>query len=373
MPRKVYDITTKLARKALPYRLEPYWRRLAPGEYVGYRQSQANPTGTWVARFRDEEGRQRYHALGGFEELHQAEKAAREWIAKYKQSGRVEPLTVALCCKHYVQELRNLGRDKSATDAEGRFGRTVYGTPFGAIKMDVLRADHVKAWRDSFTHLKAKTVNRELSGLRAALNLAFKEGLVTSDLAWRAVKQLKSPPGQSTRRDRWLNADERKALLEAAHPALGAFMRALLLTAARPGEIAACDVRHFDRQAGVLHIPDGKTGSRSIPLSTAMAELCQAQSQDKLPGAPLFTDPDGRRWIRGVWAIWLREARRQSGLGDDVVLYSLRHTAISEMIMAGIDPFSVARMAGTSTAQIDQHYGHLCAERTRSALDQVQL
>lgn len=373
MPRKVHDITTKLSRRALPYRLEPYWRRLAPGEYVGYRQSQANPTGTWVARFRDEDGKQRYHALGGFEELHQAEKAAREWIAKYKQSGSVEPLTVALCCKHYVQELKQQGREAAAKDAESRFNRTVYGTKFGAIKMDALRADHVKAWRDGFTKLKAKSINRELSVLRAAFNLGFAEGLVTSDLAWRAVKQLKTPEGESTRRDRWLTADERKALLDASHPALTAFIRALLLTAARPGEIAACDVRHFDRKAGVLNIPDGKTGSRSIPLSSAMIELCQAQCKDKLPTAPLFTDPDGKRWIRGVWAIWLREARRQSGLGDDVVLYSLRHTAISEMIMQGMDAFSVARMAGTSTAQIDAHYGHLCAERTRSALDKVKL
>ena len=372
MARQHYDIETRLGRRALPYRTEPYWRRLGIGEYVGYRVNR-NPPGTWVARIRDEDGRQRYHALGCFEDYLPAEKAAKDWIASFKSSGHVEPLTVALCCKHYVQELRNLGRDKSATDAEGRFSRTVYGTKFGAIKMDVLRADHVKAWRDSFTHLKAKTVNRELSGLRAALNLAFKEGLVTSDLAWRAVKQLKTPEGESTRRDRWLTADERKALLEASHPALAAFMRALLLTAARPGELAACNVSHFDRKAGVLAIPDGKTGARSIPLSNAMIELCQAQSKDKLPTAPLFTDPDGRRWIRGVWAIWLREARRQSGLGDDVVLYSLRHTAISEMIMQGMDAFTVARMAGTSTAQVDAHYGHLCAERTREALDRVRL
>lgn len=373
MPRKVYDISTKLARRALPYRLEPYWRRLAPGEYVGYRQSQANPYGTWVARFRDEEGRQRYHALGGFEELHQAEKAAKEWIAAAKLSGSVEPLTVALACKHYVSELKQQGKEAAAKDAENRFSRLVYGTAFAKIKMDVLRADHVKQWRDGKTGLKAATVNRDLAALRAAFNMAFKEGLVASDIAWRGVKKIQTPDGESTRRDRWLTADERKALLEAAHPALAAFMRALLLTAARPGELAACNVSHFDRKAGVLHIPSGKTGSRSIPLSNAMLELCQAQSKDKLPNAPLFTDPDGRRWARTVWATWAREARRQAGFGEDVTLYVLRHTAISEMIVSGIDAFTVARMAGTSTSMIDKHYGHLCAERTRSALDKVKL
>jgi integrase len=372
MARQHYDIESRLGRRALPARSEPYWRRLAVGEYIGYRANR-RPPGTWVARIRDEEGRQHYHSLGCFEDYLPAEKAAKEWIAGFKSTGRVEPLTVALCLKHYVSELRQQGRDHAANDAESRFTRTVYGTPFAAIKMDVLRADHVKKWRDGFTGLKAKSVNRELAVLRAAFNMAYKEGLVQSDVAWRGVKQIATPDGESTRRDRWLNADERKALLEACHPALAAFVRALLLTAARPGELAACDVAHFDRKAGVLHIPDGKTGSRSIPLSSAMNELCKDQSKDKLPSAPLFTDPDGKRWNKGIWSIWLREARRQAGFGDDVVMYCLRHTSISEMILNGIDAFTVARMAGTSTAQIDKHYGHLCAERTKSALDKVKL
>lgn len=373
MAKKRYDIETKLARRALPARLEPYWRRLAIGEYVGYRQTASNPQGTWVARYRDEDGKQHYKALGCHEELDQAIKAAREWIDSYKKTGGIEPLTVALACRHYVAELRQQGREQAAKDAESRFNRTIYGTRFGSIRLDQLRADHVKKWRDGFEGLKAKSVNRELSVLRAALNLAYRENLTASDNAWRGVRQLSIPDTEATRRTRWLNAHERQNLLEAAHPALAAFVKALLLTAARPGEIAACNVAHFDRRAGVLHIPTGKTGSRSIPLSQAMIELCSRQATDKLPGAPLFTDPDGKRWHKSVWSIWLREARRRAGMDDSVVMYALRHTAISEMIQGGLDAFTVARMAGTSTAMIDKHYGHIFAERTRAALDSVNL
>lgn len=54
-------------------------------------------------------------------------------------------------------------------------------------------------------------------------------------------------------------------------------------------------------------------------------------------------------------------------------MYSLRHTAISEMIASGIDSFEVARMAGTSTEMIDKHYGHLRHDRMRAKLDAVAI
>jgi site-specific recombinase XerD len=54
-------------------------------------------------------------------------------------------------------------------------------------------------------------------------------------------------------------------------------------------------------------------------------------------------------------------------------MYSLRHAAISEMIIAGVDVFSVARLTGTSSAMIDKHYGHLCGDRMRAKLDAVAM
>ncbi len=38
-----------------------------------------------------------------------------------------------------------------------------------------------------------------------------------------------------------------------------------------------------------------------------------------------------------------------------------------------MDAFIVARMAGTSTAMIDKHYGHLRVDRTRNMFDSVRI
>ena len=52
-----------------------------------------------------------------------------------------------------------------------------------------------------------------------------------------------------------------------------------------------------------------------------------------------------------------------------MVLYTLRHSAISEMIAGGMNAFTVATLTGTSVAMIQAHYGHLFADQVKAALN----
>jgi integrase len=56
-----------------------------------------------------------------------------------------------------------------------------------------------------------------------------------------------------------------------------------------------------------------------------------------------------------------------------VVLYSLRHTAISEMMRAGIDVFTVAKLTGTSVSMIEKNYGHLRHDEVKAKLDKIRM
>lgn len=56
------DLRTPDQRAALPVRREPYWSTLQQGCALGYRHGRNG--GTWVARWRDLEGRKRYSSLG---------------------------------------------------------------------------------------------------------------------------------------------------------------------------------------------------------------------------------------------------------------------------------------------------------------------
>lgn len=365
-----YDITTRLSRRALAVRREPYWHRLEAGGYIGYRRSQRDEHGQWIGRWRDKEtGQQHYHALGFFHDFDPAKQACEKWLKHIKLAGRTEVITVLDAMLHYANSLDTKGKPKTAVDTRTRIKAYIDGKPIAGKALDDLRSLHVKQWRDSLTG-KPATINRTLATLKAGLNLAYKESLVQANSAWNSVDRLEV--GDAWSRDRWLTVEERRRLLDNCNPAIANFVRILLLTAARPGEIASAKAADFDKAAGTLRL-SGKTGQRVIPLSSAAISLCIECAKDKLPKAPLFTDSKGKMWTSNRWGLEFKEGRKAAGFGGDVILYTLRHTAISEMIQSGMDAFSVAKMAGTSTIMIDRHYGHLAASRTRAQLNAVDM
>ena len=54
-------IDTRSARAKLAKRREPYWVVLTQGCAIGYRKGKNG--GSWIARWRGPDGKQRYHAL----------------------------------------------------------------------------------------------------------------------------------------------------------------------------------------------------------------------------------------------------------------------------------------------------------------------
>jgi len=63
----MFDLSKVRERECLPPRREPYWQRLRPGCFVGYRPSLRGGLGTWIARTYDGDARSyKLKALGGF-------------------------------------------------------------------------------------------------------------------------------------------------------------------------------------------------------------------------------------------------------------------------------------------------------------------
>ena len=66
-------IDTRSARVKLTERREPYWTPISAGCAIGYRRGAKG--GTWVARFRGEDGKQHYEALGAADDARDADGA----------------------------------------------------------------------------------------------------------------------------------------------------------------------------------------------------------------------------------------------------------------------------------------------------------
>lgn len=375
------ELDSKSKRQKLAPRREPYWHVFRKGAALGYRVLE-NGNGTWIARWRDDDGKQKYRALGEFREYDDAEKAARQWVDSCTKGISTQPTTVQQSCEQYVAALEAEGRKATASDAKGRFTRLIYGKDLAKVQLEKLRSSSLQTWRndqlatdedDDEEDLRRSkdSANRNLSALKAALNRAFRQHLVASDAAWKTVAPFKKvSKGRSEQS--FLTPAQRKALIDACPADLALLVKALLLLGCRPGELAKMNVSSFNKRTGTVTL-DGKTGPRTVAVSTAAAHFLAEQQKNKLPTAPMLATSYGQRWNKDSWKKIFKEAVKTAKLPESIVLYSLRHTAISEMIQAGMDSFLVAQLTGTSVAMIEKHYGHLRHDAVRQKLDVVNM
>ena len=259
-------IDTKRGREGLAPRREPYWYKLSRDRHLGIRKLSEQSTGTWIARFRDDSGKRQYKSLGECGEtldFDAAKVAAEAWFRDHEHGVRDrvdtgELATVEIACRSYVRALRAEGRPEAAHDAHMRFRRTVYGrnvdAEFGPekcrmakvasqedvmdrarktakrkprarrweavphqlaqIPLSKLRTPRLRSWHVELVTrgLSKAAANRTLTALKAALNMAVSDRIVTAVAAqeWAQVEPLK---GAVRRRELFLDVAQRRALL----------------------------------------------------------------------------------------------------------------------------------------------------------------
>jgi len=367
-----FEIQKARVRKALQPRREPYWAApIARGRYIGFRKIDAQ-RGSWIARLRDESGAQRYRALGMVSETFDFDAAKKAAMAVFDAHDAgvkaSERATVEDACRAYVEDRRREKGEATARDAESRFERTVYDTEFGRMALDKLRTPAIRRWRDGLGLGKAST-NRTLTSVKAALNLAVSERLVPAARAieWADVKPHKNA---TQRRTLYLDLGQRRALIAACDGALRDLIEAHALTGARPGELVSARRRQFDARTGSLTL-SGKTGTRTVPLSEPAVALFTRLAKGKLPGALLLVRNDGKPWAHSDWDELVKAAVAKAKLPSGTVLYTLRHSFITQALTDGMTTLDVARLVGTSLPMIERHYGHLVASAARERLDRV--
>ena len=372
MQKRTSDVQIQLARvrEKLPVRRDPYWRMLQTRGYLGFRKTKTG-AGTWIARWRDESGKAHFQSLGRVEDLtySDAAQAALAWFLQ-SEGGVIASDTVRAVCEAYLAEMKTTKGDNR--DAAQRLGKHVLDNPIADKRIDKLRPADLQKWRDDLaaTGVSASTVNRNLRALRAALQFGYRSGLCSSDRAWKTVKTL---PAQQGARTQYLDIDQRRKLLEHADADLGSFIRLALMTGARPGELRACTVADFDQLTRTLTLRTRKGNrerERAFPLSGDALVLVQQLAAHRAPQEPLLTYR-GRAWSKDQLAKSFREARDAAGLPGDVVVYTCRHCAAVDSLLAGIDPMTLAKLLGTSIQMIDQHYHKYLRTSVSACLESI--
>lgn len=393
-------ITTVAGQNALSIRAAIHWHKMHAGQHVGLRKSKTAQT--WYARAYVDK-RQVRHALGAFDHLPPSErfsaasKAADAWFKGLDAGGPLRPITVLEACERYVQALRDDPDkgDAAADDADGFARRFIARDKIASMPVDKLKRGDVTDWRKRMErrpvarpkrgkHCRnaeplppprkrsAASINRNMVFLRAALRLAQADGYVANDQAW--AQPLKPIKGASGRRELYLSREQRQSLIDHAREDAQPFLRALAELPLRVGAVAALHVGDFDKRNKLLTIRKDKAGAgRTIPLPPTAAALIGEAARGKLPGAPLFSRWDGEAWTATTWKDAIRNAVESAALPPETVAYTLRHCAIADLVIAGCDLNTVAKISGTSLQMIAQHYGKLRQDVARDALAALAL
>lgn len=378
------DLSKVSERESLKTRREPYWQRLRPGCFLGYRPSAKGGAGTWIARAYDEDARSyRLKALGSFGEQLSRDRFTQAKLAAEAFAGEVERGSVAEDKLETVEDAcRRFA--KSHSEAADRFRRYVYADPIAKVKLAKVRRSHIASWRQRLEATPAlvsrrkegepitrprspATLNRDMAVLRTALGSVLPLGAPNTEAAWQ--EPLKPIKNAVKRRTLYLNHDQRRSLVKAIDKEAAPFVRAMCLLPLRPGAVAALTAGDFDKRTSELTIGKDKAGNRRrIVVPAVAAELFATAAKNKLPAAPLFTRANGKPWDKETWNDALSVAAKAAKLPPNVTAYTLRHSTITDLVAGGLPLLTVAQISGTSAEMIERHYGHLVRDAAVEAL-----
>jgi integrase len=178
-------------------------------------------------------------------------------------------------------------------------------------------------------------------------------------------------------RKRVLARAELVRLLRAARPAFRCFLLAMKHSLARPQEVRVLRWPHLlpDWSAFVLTEFKGrrrrrdKDSVRTICIDARLKRLLQRLQQLIQPGPEdfVFLNSRGQPWSANAIRCYMRRLRARCGLvaGDgqeQVVAYTLRHTAATQATANGVRDRLLADLMGHTNTRTTARYQHLQAE-----------
>jgi integrase len=180
-----------------------------------------------------------------------------------------------------------------------------------------------------------------------------------------------------TKRERFLSEAELQRIgevlveMEAERvemPSAIAAARLLMFTGCRLGEIMTLQWRYVDLKAGVLRLPDSKTGKKVVQLGEPALEVLRSIERVDRNYWVLSGRVEGAR-LTDLQPFWQR-ARARAGL-KDVRIHDLRHTFASFAAASGMSLHMIGKLLGHSSTQTTRRYAHLAEGTVKIAANDV--
>ena len=267
--------------------------------------------------------------------------------------------------------LRDVANGRTATDVKTKkHGRAIVtggkGTATRTVRLlggIFSYAIQLGARTDNPTHGVAKFADKqgarflntaELERLGAALREAETVGLPWNTQAdARGARHLPK------------DVEDRRSILS---PHAAAAIRLLILTGCRLREVLDLKWQYVDMERGLLHLPDSKTGAKTVVLAAPALEVLA--SVPVIEGCTYVIAGDKldrpRSDLKRPWEMVTRAAKL-----ENVRLHDLRHTYASHGAGTGMGLTIIGRLLGHADVRTTNRYSHFDADPLRRAADAV--
>lgn len=325
---------------------------------------------------------QRIHRVVGKESEGVTRLQAEELIAKFRTDarhgrlnlprGRKLQFTFAEAAKKYLLKLEEEG-GKDITAKTYRLDQHLI--PFlGSMALNKICTFDIERYKKHRQTANAKpgTINRELSVISHLINKAI-------DWKWLDhrpcnIKRLKEDKGRIV----YLTTEQIKKLIDAAKedqcPYIYPFIVIGLGTSMRRMEILSIQLKNIDLKKRVIYITKAKAGAREQPIPQYLADFLKGYMDtakaDQIWLFPAELSKSGHR--ESIEKQFRRVVERAGMNPKEVVRHTLRHTAITHLVQAGVDLPTVQRISGHKTLQMVVRYSHQNGEHIRSAMDTLE-
>lgn len=362
----------------------PTMRKLKPGEKIMEHgitfERLANGDGVFTINVMVD--RQRIHRVIGKESDGTTRTQAEEFIEKVRRDtrdgrlnlpkGRKIAMDFQETAKQYLQKLEEEGGKDLAKKRERL---TLHLIPFFQnTAMNRLSNFDLERYKKHRIEEGAKegTINRELAALSHLFTKAVEWDWIDKKPA--KIKRFREGQGRIT----YLTVDQMKRLIECAKQDQNAqiypFIVIALETSMRRMEILTIRREHIDLQRQSIYIPQAKAGARTQPITPHLVKFLEDYLQALPSGTPwLFPSVAAKEGHTTDIRKAFRRVVENSGLNPyEIVPHTLRHTAITHLVQAGVDLPTVKRISGHKTLIMVERYSHQNGAHIRAAMEKLE-
>lgn len=275
--------------------------------------------------------------------------------------GRKIAMSFAEAAGTYLERLAQSG-GKSLDDKRRHIERRLVPY-FGKGRLDSVTDLQVEQYVEQrvAAGFKRATVNRELSTLSHFFNRAINWKWMKKDDKPQIVKSAEPRKAITVLTD--LEAARlMQAASEDVDSALSLFVAFGLNTAMRHSEILKVRYEHVDFDSRRIFIPEAKAGEREQVITPTLASLLanhRESAADKIGWVfpVLWSGREGHRITMGKQ---FKRAVERAGLSSErVTPHVMRHTAITNLVKAGVDVPTIQKISGHKTYAMVLRYAHV--------------